>query len=218
MACKIMSQVADKAYRELKSRIQGGQFQPGQRLVERSLCDELGMSRTPVREALKILTTEGLVTTRPRRGMVVSELSEEEVDEIFEFGLVLEAFIASLAAKKAGEKQLKELKYILNNMKTLLSSDDPDKSHYIELDRQFHVQIAVSAANERLARMLRQTMDNRVLHQTFSHYRAQDCEVSLLQHQTILRAIESGDREWASSAMRTHILTGRSAGHSSENR
>ena len=211
-----MSQVADKAYRELKSRIQGGQFQPGQRLVERSLCDELGMSRTPVREALKILTTEGLVTTRPRRGMVVSKLSAEEVDEIFEFGLVLEAFIASLAAKKADEKRLIVLNNILNDMQNLLSSDDPDKSRYIELDRLFHVQIAAAAANERLTRMLRQTMDNRVLHQAFSHYHTRDCEVSLLQHQTILRAIESGDSEWASSAMRTHILTGRSASHSGE--
>jgi DNA-binding GntR family transcriptional regulator len=208
-----MSQVADKAYRELKHRIQGGQLQPGQRLVERSLCAELGMSRTPVREALKILTAEGLVTTRPRRGMLVSELSAEEVGEIFEFGMVLEAFIASLAAKKARQKHIKALNKIIILMINSLASPRPDRSLYMELDRRFHIEIATAAGNKRLAAMLKQTMDNRVLHQTFGHYGEKDCELSLLQHQTILRAIENGDGEWASSAMRTHILTGRAAGH-----
>jgi DNA-binding GntR family transcriptional regulator len=204
-----MSQVAEKAYRELKESIRRGRLQPGDRLVERTICAELQMSRTPVREALKLLTAEGLVSRRPRRGMVVSKMSEDEVREIFEFGVVLEAFVASLAAKKRDAEHVKKLKKLIKSMDACLSGDAVNKSRYVELDRRFHAEIAAAAGNQRLAGMLQQAMESRVLHQAFSRYGHQDCRQSLEQHRTILRAIQSGDPDWASSAMQTHILTGR---------
>lgn len=206
-----MSAVADRAYREIKTRIQDGSLPPGERLVERSLCAALGMSRTPVREALRVLTAEGWVTSRPRRGMVVAGLSREELEEIFEVGVVLEAFVASLAARKAGGSDLKPLKTLLKEMAAVLDSRAPDRAAYVELDRRLHAEIAGLAGNKRVASLLQAAMDTRALFQAFGRYRDEELQVSLQQHGTIVRAIESGDAEWAASAMRTHILSGRAA-------
>ena len=204
-----MSEASNKAYEEIKQRIQNGSFQPGDRLVERTLCTELEMSRTPVREALRILTAEGWLTNRPRRGMIVSQISEQEVGELFEFGMVLEAFMASLAAKKASASGVKSLKKLLKSMSAVLSSGKPNRSAYVELDREFHALIATLAGNRRLATMLQSSMNAYVLHQAFSRYSTEEMHLSLQQHKTIVDAIERGDSEWAASAMRTHILSGR---------
>lgn len=211
-----MSQASDKAYQQLKQQIQNGQLQPGDRLVERTICAQLKMSRTPVREALRMLTMEGLVTNRPNRGMVVSQLSEEEIEEIFEFGMVLEAYIASLAARKAPPEAISEMKAIVDEMSNLSLSKASDMRAYVELDRLLHIQIAAGAGNKMLAAMLSQAMNGRVLSQAFSRYSPEDCELSLQQHKVILRAIECGDSDWASSAMRTHILTGRTNSQAEE--
>ncbi len=209
-----MSQVAEKAYQEIREHIQSGAFRPGHRLVERTLCAELGMSRTPVREALRMLTAEGLVLSRPRRGMVVARLSTEELEEIFEVGVVLESYIASVATRKNGGKPLPELRKIMNNMERLLNQQPPDVQQYIAFDREFHQTIMKLAANPRLEHMLRTAMDTRALNLVFAHYSTAALQRSLNQHETIVRAIESGDTEWAASAMRTHILSGRAGGPS----
>lgn len=211
-----MSETADRAYREIRSRIRSGLLPPGSRLVERTLCKELGMSRTPVREALRLLAAEGLMENRPNRGMVVSRLSEQELDEVFEVGVVLESFIASLATRKAGDGPVESLRELVREMRQVLQAAKPDRRRYVELDQQFHAAIAALAHNPRLSTMLKTVMDVRVLHQAFSYYSLEHLQRSLQQHETILLAIESGDDDWAASAMRTHILSGRAISHSDE--
>ena len=205
-----MSEVASRAYQEIRDRIQAGKLRPGDRLVERTLCADLGMSRTPVREALRLLTADGWVTNRPNRGMIVTRLTEEEVSEIFEFGMVLESFMASLAAKKATAKDAGWLQGLLERMENVLSSSETELSSYIELDREFHSGIAQMAGNRRLASMLKSVMGSYVLFQAFKQYGKPDLQLSLQQHRTIARAITHADPEWAASSMRTHILSGRS--------
>jgi DNA-binding GntR family transcriptional regulator len=211
-----MSETAERAYREIRDRIRGGQLPPGSRLVERTLCTELGMSRTPVREALRLLAAEGVVESRPNRGTVVARLSEQEIDEVFEVGVVLESFMASLAARKAGGQSVPALRKPLEAMREVLAARRPNRRRYVELDQQFHAAIAGLARNPRLANMLKTAMDVRVLHQAFSHYSPGHLQRSLQQHETILLAIESGDADWAASAMQTHILSGRAASQADE--
>lgn len=213
-----MSETADRAYREIRDRIRGGHLPPGRRLVERTLCSELDMSRTPVREALRRLAAEGLVESRPHRGMLVARLSGQEIDEIFEVGLVLESFIASLAARKAGGGPIPSLRRLLDEMRRELAKRDADRRRYVELDQQFHAAIAELARNSRLASMLNTAMDVRVLHQAFSHYSLEHLQRSLRQHETILLAIEVGDDDWAASAMRTHILSGRAVSQADQDK
>lgn len=205
-----MSEMADRAYQQLRDRIQNGALHPGARLVERTICAELGMSRTPVREALRLLTAEGWVTSRPRRGMIVTRLRPEEIGEIFEFGTVLESFLASLAARKGTAADRARLQRVVADMERALAGEPADLAAYIELDRDFHALIAHMAGNRRLANMLKAVMGSYVLYQAFRHYRRSDLELSLQQHRTIHQAIAREDSEWAASAMRTHILSSRS--------
>jgi len=207
-----MSEIAERAYQSIKERIRGGDLPPGKRLVERSLCAELGMSRTPVREALRRLRAEGLAAPRPGRGLVVARLSPQELAELFELGLRLEGFVARLAARKKNKNNSQALDFIIYEMGDVLGKQDPDRAAYIRLDREFHLAIAAQAGNERVASMLGGIMDTRALQQVFSRYSIADLRVSLAQHETIARAIDSGDEDWAEAAMRSHILTGRAAG------
>lgn len=204
-----MSDSAEKAYREIYRRICNGQLVPGARLVERQLCAELAVSRTPVREALRRLTAEGLVESRPRRGVVVSQLSPQELREVFEVGVVLESFCASLAARNAGGQPIPALRVLVDEMALALASESPDVPAYIELDHRFHLTVAQLTGNQRVLGLLKSTTDLRVLSQAFSHYDVSQLQRSLRQHVTLLEAIETGDEDWAASAMRAHILSGR---------
>ena len=204
-----MTIVADRALEELRSRILRGELEPGQRLVERALCAEMDMSRTPVREALRALTAEGLVTTRPHCGMVVAELDPKEIEEIFEFGVVLEGFIASLAARKASGREVATLEALIERMQAVLTAERFEADAYLDLDQKFHEAIANLAGNPRLASLRRQTLTPRVLTEAFTGYAPEHYAQSLAQHRTIVQAIAAGDADWAASAMRSHILTGR---------
>lgn len=204
-----MTIVADRALEELRTRILRGDLRPGERLVERTLCAEMDMSRTPVREALRALTAEGLVTTRPHCGMVVADLDPREIEEIFEFGVVLEGFIASLAARKARPADCDTLRDLVADMQAVLATEPLDPTAYLDLDQRFHEAIAGLAGNPRLASLRRQTLTPRVLTEAFTGYGAAHYAQSLAQHGTIVQAIAAGDADWAASAMRSHILTGR---------
>ena len=92
-----MSAAAEKAYEAIYQSIRQGVIPPGTRLIERQLCQELAISRTPVREALRRLTAEGLAENRPNRGVIVSQLSEAELAEVYEVGVVLESTVAGVA-------------------------------------------------------------------------------------------------------------------------
>ena len=201
---------SDRVYRILKERILDGESKPGERLKERDLVAELGASRTPIREALRQLSSEGLVVTRPRRGIIVADLEPREVNEIFELGVILESFAAKLAAISAQEDDIDRLKSLVDLMDQALAKGGDDAfKHYIQLDRDFHDAISIAARNGRLRAILQQTINLRVLSQAFGRYHAEDYQQSLTQHRTIAAAIEARDPEWAESAMRTHTLTGR---------
>jgi DNA-binding GntR family transcriptional regulator len=202
---------SDQAYHALRERILSGSIRPGTALKERDLCDELNISRTPIREALRRLSADGLAEVRPRRSIVVSSFQESEVTEIFELGIVLESFVAGLAAEKATPADIARLEGILDEM-ALLRSDDPERAErYVMLDQAFHDAIAATARNPRISQILRQTMSIRVLANIFEKYEVDDFTTSMTQHRTIVGAIASGDAEWAQSAMGNHIRTGRAA-------
>lgn len=206
-----MTVASDTAYQTLRDRIIAGALPPGDRLVERRLCAELGISRTPVREALRQLTAEGLVTNRPHHGMAVAALSPEEIEEIFEFGVVTESFLAGLAASKATPADVRSLQDRLERLRTLVADKTTDPGAYSLQDHRLHAEIARIAGNQRLRGLLQQAMTPVVLSQVFACYAPHDFARSLAEHEVIVEAIAAGDREWAQAAMRAHILSGRGA-------
>ena len=203
---------SDQAYLALRERILEGRLKPGTALKERDLCEELKVSRTPIREALRRLSADGLAEVRPGRSIIVTLFEADELTEIFELGIVLESFVAGLAAVKAIPDDISRLEGIVGEMASLSEvSAMRQNVRYIKLDQAFHDMIAAIARNPRIAQILKQTMSFRVLANIFEKYEPSDFATSLAQHRTIVGAIASGDSDWAQSAMSSHIRTGQAA-------
>lgn len=203
---------SDQAYLALRERILQGQLKPGTALKERDLCEELNVSRTPIREALRRLSADGLAEVRPGRSIIVTFFAAEELTEIFELGIVLESFVAGLAAAKATHEDIDRLEDIVSEMASLPEVIMARQNErYIKLDQAFHDMIAAIARNPRIAQILKQTMSFRVLANIFEKYEQSDFTTSIAQHRTIVSAIASGDSDWAQAAMGSHIRTGQAA-------
>ena len=200
-----MSDAVDKAYRMLRDRIVGGELVAGDRLKERELCAELEVSRTPVREALRRLQSEGLVDIEPRRGGVVAGIRADEIDEVYSLGILLESHAARLAAERATADDLAALDALLGAMRAALESDPPDRGEYLQLDSRFHRRILEMTRNRRLDSIVGQVVGVPTLVQAFNHYTAAHLAQSLQQHANIVAALRAGDADWAEAAMRAHI-------------
>jgi DNA-binding GntR family transcriptional regulator len=207
-----MTVAVDKAYAALREQILSGALTAGDRLKERDICADLDLSRTPVREALRKLQSDGLVEIEPRRGGVVAGISRAEAEEIYSLGILLESYGASLAAKRASDEGIILLENIIRQMETLLDDDTPaSRSRYVELDSELHRSILKMTGNSRLRQIIGQVVGLPILVQAFTHYSREQLQQSMQQHRVIVAALKARDAEWAESAMRSHILSGRAA-------
>jgi DNA-binding GntR family transcriptional regulator len=205
-----MAASTDLAYQKIRSMILGGEFGPGERLPERHLVEVLGVSRTPVREALRKLNAEGLVMFEPNRGARVQEIDPGDINDLFELGVSLEGFAAGLAARRADSKDIAHLEAILAELEDVISIlGKISRSAYTELDFKFHSQIVHCSGNRRLESTVRQVVGIPALVNIYVHYDLSHYERSFRQHREIFEAIRAGDAEWASAAMRNHILSGK---------
>ena len=197
---------SDESYKALRNEILAGALKPGDALKERELCARLGNSRTPIREALRRLVADGLAELRPRRSIVVSSYSDEELGEIFELGSLLETHVAGLAAQKADREDVAALEDILGDMEQVLATEDKAlAAEFARLDQAFHDRIASAARNRRIASILRQTVSLRLLANLMARYRKSDFKASVAQHREIVAQIARGDAEAARAAMQGHV-------------
>jgi len=205
-----MSAASEKAYRMLRDRIFSGEYAPGARLKERQLCADLAVSRTPVREAMRRLESEGLVQIEPRRGGVVSHIDVSEAEEIFALGAVIESFAARTAARKATDRDIAKLERTIDAMGELVARGaEACRTDYIKLDGELHGRIIAMADSRRLSAALQQVVGVPLLAHAFNRYSFEHLRQSFDQHRMLVDAIRERDAEWAESAMRYHVLTGR---------
>jgi DNA-binding GntR family transcriptional regulator len=132
----------------LRERIVGGQFEPGERLVEAEMARQLQISRGPVREALAQLRAEGLVIERPRRGSFVAELTMDDVREIYELRAALEGRAARLLIERDDRAALAALGVIIEAMKAATETDE--REGFADLDTRFHAELCRLSGNRRL--------------------------------------------------------------------
>ncbi len=137
--------LAEKAYRLLVHKITRLELPPGEVLAEKALMAELGIGRTPIREALQRLAIEGLVSHLPKRGMLVGDISAATVQQIYEFRSLIEGFTARLAATRADADDIRELTHLHEALAEATGADDVDS--YVDLDRRFHETLARAARN-----------------------------------------------------------------------
>lgn len=185
----------------LRERILSGDIPLGERLIEGRLSEELGVSRMPVREALRELASEGLVTIEPRRGASVTTFTEQQKRELVEVRATLESLNAKLAAKRHDPAQIEELQRILAEGTLLLESNDSS-----ELSRQnfrFHDAIGNVAGNSVLQDTIRSLRDRTaMIFAPISRVRGKE---NWQEHAAILRAVIDGDAELAGLLAARHV-------------
>ncbi|MEQ1804897.1 MAG: GntR family transcriptional regulator, partial [Burkholderiaceae bacterium] len=173
----------------LRKRILGHQLGPGSWIDEQALCAELGISRTPLREALKVLASEGLVTMKLRRGAYVTEVSARDLTEVFHLLALLEGDAAATVARDASAEQLAELEGLHRELEA--STDDRDR--FFAANETFHLHLLDLADNrwgKQVASDLRKVMKLSRHHSLFKQGRV---EASLLEHRNILAALLARD-------------------------
>ncbi len=190
----------------LRKLITRGELAPGERLVEERLGQQLGLSRTPVREALHRLEQEGLLLKRPRGGYEVRPLSAREVEEAVGVRAVLEAYAGQLAARRAGAKVLKELERNTELFEEALHS--VDEQRLVELNTRFHELIYQAADSQLLHRLLSELQDEveRISRAIMSNMQAG--QWSVLDHRGVVEAIKAGDSERAGRLCGEHVQRG----------
>jgi DNA-binding GntR family transcriptional regulator len=201
----LYEQVAER----LRNRIYAHELVPGTWVDEQKLAEEYGISRTPMREALKVLASEGLVQLKPRRGCYVTELSEEDLDEIFPVMALLEGRVAYEATLKAADKDMQALQGIHDQLEDSAKQGNIDK--FFEANQDFHQSLQQLAGN----RWLQKAIDDLriVVRLTRRDSLRLDGRVaqSLEEHRAILAAIQKRDAAEASRLMHDHLLSGRLA-------
>jgi DNA-binding GntR family transcriptional regulator len=193
----------------LRSRIFAHELAPGAWIDEQALAEEYGISRTPLREALKVLAAEGLVTLKPRRGCYVTELTERDLDEIFPVLALLEGRCACEAAQKASEADLKRLDKLHEDLEKQAGRGDIVR--FFEANQAFHRAVQDLAGNRWLSQVI---ADMRKVLKLTRHQSLRlegRVEQSLKEHRAILAALRKGDAARAEQRMREHLLSGRAA-------
>jgi DNA-binding GntR family transcriptional regulator len=191
----------EDAYQKLQEAIQSGTLKPGTRLRENELAEWLGSSRTPVREALNRLQTEGLIVQEPRRGMIITELDHNMVAELYIMREVLEGTAARLAGRHASEVEIAMLREIVERDKA--ADNDPIK--LAKNNRLFHETLYRSSHNRYLLKtlnMLRESMA--LLGQTTLTLPGRS-QAAFEEHNAIVTAIERHDVDAAEEMCRAHI-------------
>ena len=201
----VMRQGTDRAYETLRRRVVGGQFVPGTQLKEEPLARELGLSRTPIRAALRRLVDDGLATRDERQGVRVALWSDWDVEETFQLRIRLEPYAAALAAMRGGEALSTELAACNAAMARGISRGSRGLREVQAANSTFHHAVLRGAGSARLRQILENMIDMPVLRRSFSIHTAQALEQSLRHHLDLTMAIEAGDAELASHVMALHL-------------
>ncbi len=210
----MMNRIAPTAlYQEvaerLRQRIFAHELPPGTWIDEQKLAEQYGISRTPLREALKVLASEGLVTLKPRRGCYVTEISERDLDEIFPLMAMLEGRCAFEATQRAKADDLARLDAIHAQLEAFVTAGD--KEGFFEANQDFHRTVQELANNRWLMQVIQDL--RKVLKLTRLHSLSLDgrLQESLAEHQEIMAGIKGRDAKRAEKGMHDHLLAGREA-------
>jgi DNA-binding GntR family transcriptional regulator len=194
----------------LRERIfasKNGDLEPGAWIDELKLAEEYGISRTPLREAIKVLAAEGLVTMKMRRGAYVTEVNAKDLSDVFHLMALLEADAAATVAKSATTEQLKKLEAL----HLQLEKSTHDRVKFFTINEAFHLELLKIANNRWRDQMVADLRKVMKLNRAQSLTRPGRIEESLAEHRAIMAALTSRDASIAQTAMRLHIENGQEA-------
>jgi DNA-binding GntR family transcriptional regulator len=200
--------VVDRTKQYLEERIITGELFPGQQIKEEEIASRLEISRPPIREAFKILETEGLITKKPRCGVFVSEIREKDIWEIYTLKVALYGLATSLAIDNITEEGIGRLENVIQLMGKCVEKEPPDLIEYQDLNETFHLMMTGIAGHGRLKRITA-TLNNQIKRFSYKSLGEKEHLLSSYQnHKRILGAIRNRDKELAEKITREHILNG----------
>jgi DNA-binding GntR family transcriptional regulator len=188
----------------LRQRIFSRGLTPGSWIDELKLAEEYGISRTPLREALKVLATEGLVTMKLRRGAYVTEVSERDLTDVYHLLALLESDAASVVATQASDAQLKDLQSLHRELEKAVGN----REKFFQINERFHMRLLEIADNrwrDQMVADLRKVMKLNRHNSLLKNGRIQE---SLAEHQAIMLALLARDASASAQAMQTHFNNG----------
>ena len=202
----------EKAYSTIRAGILDGSFPPSSRITEQEIAAQSGVSRTPVREALRRLQAEGLLQFVPNQGAVVASWSARDIEEIFELRAMLESYMAAQAAEHATRAQIDQLRELAERQHALAQQPSGvSLDAVLALNSQFHQILQEAAGSQRLDAILGQLIEVPLVNKTFHNYSPEQLVRSAHHHLEIVIALDERDGASAAAVMRAHVLAARQA-------
>lgn len=200
-----MSKASDIAYETIREMIVSGELAPGDPLGEEALAEACGVSRTPVREAMRRLEVELLITRTESQRSFVADWSLDDIEDAFELRAMLEGLAARRAATRIDIESVDRLKSFNEAIGRAVSRTPAGVDVFLEENRKFHTLILEAAGSTRLKTLLQALIEQPIIWRTAHHYDERELHRSHQEHDELIAAFERGDSAWAESIMSGHI-------------
>jgi len=193
----------DVVFQTLREAILKGDLRPGERLMELQLASKLGVSRTPIREAIRMLEQEGLAVTIPRKGAEVARMTEKNMEDVLQIREALDDLAVQVACDKMTEQQLDNLTVAMKNFENAVQAGD--LKHIVAYDVEFHDIIYESTDNPRLVTLLSNLREQIYRYRVEYLKEKENYPMLVKEHETIVAALKEKNKKRVTDAMRCHI-------------
>ena len=194
----------DVVFNTLRQAILRGELKPGERLMEVQLANKLGVSRTPIREAIRKLELEGLVLMIPRKGAEVADITEKSLMDVLEVRKALEELAVQLCCDKITGKEIEELHRAADDFRRILKTSD-DVTEIAEADVRFHDIIYLATGNQKLIQILNNLREQMYRYRLECIKRKESHPILIAEHEEIIRRIENKEKKEAADIVCRHI-------------
>ncbi len=200
-----MSRASARAYAKIRAHVLSGAARPTEQLTEDQLAQIAGVSRTPVREAVRRLEGELLLVRSDTNRLFVADWSRDDIEEMFSLRQMLECHAAVRAAQRLSAEQIAALETINRDLRAAIAPPTPDVERFLTANRAFHEAIVEAADSPRLAQMLAKLVEAPVVLRTARTYSPQDLRQSARDHDELVAAFAARDPDWARAVMGSHL-------------
>lgn len=200
-----MSRASEQAYAKIRAHLLSAALKPGEQLTEDQLAQITGVSRTPVREAVRRLEDELLLVRSDTKRLFVADWSRDDIEEMFALRQMLECHAAERAAQRLSPAQMADLEAINRDLKAAIEQPAPDVARFLEANRAFHEVIIDAAHSPRLAQLLGRLVEAPVVLRTARTYSQGDLQQSARDHDELVAAFAARDPDWARAVMGSHL-------------
>ena len=200
-----MSRASDTAYDKIRGHLLSGKVTPGEQLTEEKLAEITGVSRTPVREAVRRLESEMLLVRSESKRIFVADWSRADIDEMFTLRQMLEGHAAERAAHRLSGEEIDRLETVNQDLHEAVELDEPDVARFLDANRIFHEIITDAAQSPRLKQVLAMLVETPIVLRTARNYSVDDLQQSARDHDELIAAFRAGDADWARAVMGSHL-------------